>query len=48
MLADAPRLQEKVPTLANYSHKEKPCTDVVCVWDHPDISMLVQILRGDD
>lgn len=29
-----------------YSHKEKPCTHVVCVGNYPNLSMFVQIGWG--
>lgn len=28
-----------------YLHKEKTCADMICVWNYPDVTMLVQVWR---
>lgn len=28
-----------------YLHKEKTCADMICIWNYPDVTMLVQVWR---
>lgn len=28
-----------------YLHKEKTCADMICIWNYPDVPMLVQVWR---
>lgn len=38
----------RVSHLSIFVDKEKPCTDMICVGNDPDISMLVQVRGSDD